>query len=426
MAVETEPTETVLTAESIERRYRGLAAYRAGHLPSERGGVDRWLQGLAADAAGADAAALRPSVLEVRELIERDALVRMYANEMIVQVPPAYRHGVEDVDQLLARLNAIVTTAPQYDSNKDRRITFPMSALFVYMMMTPAGEALFRHLGFNEAIRGVLTDWCAFLDSPQSKAAVDSWLTRPARNEFKLEDFVTEPGFTSYNDFFHRAIRLDRRPLDAGDDIVVSANDGEVYRVARDVKASDTFWLKGQPYSLKDMFDGVGHEDFVGGTVVQSFLSGADYHRWHAPVGGKVLDQRIIPGLLFSELESAGDDPTAGTYSQGYGASVNTRGLIVIEQGTADGEGVFVKGKVGKVAVLPIGITEISSVRIGVRKDQVVGKGDEIGWFSYGGSSVCLVFQNKNIDFADGQGWAVDHSSLLMVRSRIGKLRTGG
>ena len=45
------------------------------------------------------------------------------------------------------------------------------------------------------------------------------------------------------------------------------------------------------------------------------------------------------------------------------------------------------------VCVIPIGITEISSVSIQVKAGQRVKKGDELGYFSYGGSSMALVFQ---------------------------------
>ncbi len=95
---------------------------------------------------------------------------------------------------------------------------------------------------------------------------------------------------------------------------------------------------------------------------------------------------------MFSDAESAGPDPTAGTYSQGYEASVNTRGLVFIENQR--------DCNIGTVCVMPIGITEISSVHINpeIKAGKCVKKGDELGYFSYGGSSMCLVFQPGAID----------------------------
>ena len=91
-----------------------------------------------------------------------------------------------------------------------------------------------------------------------------------------------------------------------------------------------------------------------------------------------------VDGLMFSDAESAGPDPTAATYSQGYEASVNTRGLVFIESGDP---------VIGMVCVMPIGITEISSVSFKVQAGDTVAKGAELGYFSYGGSSMAVVFQ---------------------------------
>jgi len=166
---------------------------------------------------------------------------------------------------------------------------------------------------------------------------------------------------------------------------VISANDGKVYAIAHDVREQQRFWIKGQPYSLRDMLAGSAYLDrFIGGSVFQSFLSGANYHRWRSPIDGTVRSAAVIEGLMFSDTESAGPDPTAGTYSQGYETSVNTRGLVFIESDDP---------KIGLVCVMPVGITEISSITMMVRRGDRVKKGDELGLFSYGGSSMALVFQ---------------------------------
>ena len=74
---------------------------------------------------------------------------------------------------------------------------------------------------------------------------------------------------------------------------------------------------------------------------------------------------------MFSDAESAGADTTAGTYSQGYEASVNTRGLVFIESSDP---------AIGMVCVIPIGITEISSVSFSVKQGDKVEKGNELGF----------------------------------------------
>jgi phosphatidylserine decarboxylase len=409
--------ESVFDAESaIDARYQNRFGRIAGYLPKSRKAVDEWLANLKRQLDESRVKGTRkpfsPAVAELAALIEVDGIVRMDVQEMIDQVPPQYK-TVDSIDGLLAALNQIVTTAPLYNPDPAELNNFPMSSLFTYMMMTPAGEAAFRNVPFNAALRTILKEWCLFLDSPASQYVLntgeDGWLSRSAYWYNKLYEFVIPDrnaphwGFASFNAYFHREIQSQWRPIDRPDDpkVIVSANDGTVYDIARNVKPIDRFWLKGQPYSLVNMLNNEHlHggkkgkpislvELFIGGDVFQSFLSGADYHRWRAPIAGTVRKAKVVDGLMFSDAESAGPDPTAATYSQGYEASVNTRGLVFIESPDPI---------LGMVCVMPIGITEISSVTIKVKEGQVVQKGDELGYFSYGGSSLCLVFQPGAIE----------------------------
>src|SRR6185295_2955887 len=151
--------------------------------------------------------------------------------------------------------------------------------------------------------------------------------------------------------------------------------------------------------------------------VFQSFLSGANYHRWHAPIDGVVRLAERVDGLMFSELN--GWDTSAGTHSQGYETAVNTRGLVFIESPLPS---------IGMVCVVPVGITEISSVTITVKPNAKVKKGDELGFFSYGGSTLALVFQPGAIEkftvkaprVLNGPG-----GSLIDVNSQIAVANVG-
>lgn len=126
-------------------------------------------------------------------------------------------------------------------------------------------------------------------------------------------------------------------------------------------------------------------QKFEGGSVLQSFLDGNSYHRFHAPIAGTIIKISVIEGLMFSNAESVGEDLTAGTYSQGYMTCVNTRGLVFIESD---------EPLLGTVCLMAVGISEISSISLPVEVGPRVRKGEEIGYFSYGGSSVCLIFQS--------------------------------
>lgn len=385
--------------QRLDERYARSFGRIAGYLPKNRGSVDVFQQNLM-QSATVEGEIQSPSVAALARLIETDGVVRMVVTQMIDQVDPAHRNHIENIPDMLAALDQIVRTAPEYNRDPAMQNTFPMSSLFAYMMMTVAGEAAFRNVYFNSAIRDILQEWCRFLDSPASLDLLNEgdqgWLSQPAFEQNKLSEFVIPDrsaphwGFSSFNAYFHRRIKPKYRPISAPNDskVIISPNDGTVVTWQEEVEARARFWLKGQPYSLHDMLQGHYVDRFKGGTVFQSFLSGADYHRWHAPVAGHIACVMKVDGLMFSDAESAGPDTTAATYSQGYEASVNTRGLVFIESPDP---------AIGMVCVIPIGITEISSVSFSVKQGDKVAKGDELGYFSYGGSSMAVVFQPKAI-----------------------------
>lgn len=354
-----------------------------------------------------------PSVQALSDYItcdQGDAMARMYATRMLVEAQLEW-FVFDSINDWLTCINYVVQRAPNFKPDEDH---FPLSKLFVFFMFTPAGASLFRMKEFNVRLTAVLKAWCDYLDTEDSKIvlnptgeipATEGWLSHEGEQDFCLQQCVnyknkgTEPywGFTSYNDFFHRKIKLNElRPMDPADDVIVSSVDGTVYRIATEVEKCTAFWTKGQNYSLVNMLDNSKYtDDFVGGDVMQSFLDGSDYHRWHAPISGTIVEARVIEGLTFSELLSEGLDLSAGTESQGYEATVNTRGLIIIHNETY-----------GKVAVVPTGITEISSIIINKdildamkeKRTIEIKKGEELGYFSYGGSSMALVFQKDMIN----------------------------
>jgi len=419
-----------MTHEDLRARYAAHYGVAAEYLPSNLDQVLEWQEKLMAELKGADAAEDAPSVAAMRALLAADPTLAAQVDQMI-QEQSSLGQGqppVASTDQMLAAMNHIIARAPKFEADPAKRNFFPMSSLFVLMMYTPTGWEVFRNAGFNDALRAILQAWCDYLSSSASLDVVnyvDGWLSPPAAELMDLKDFVIpDPGgphggFTSFNAFFHREIKLSSRPLDNPDSgmQIVSANDGTIFRIARNVQKTAEIWSKDQPYALEDMLDridenGVTVDQFVGGDVFQSFLSGANYHRWRAPCSGTIVAQRIVDGLMFSELQAEGFDPSSGTLSQGYEASVNTRALTFIRADWAP---------LKTVCVMPIGITEISSVSLCREVGDHVDKGDELGMFSYGGSTLCLIFEPDAI-LAFRYTWPPDdpqNPPKIQVRSRI-------
>jgi phosphatidylserine decarboxylase len=209
----------------IDARYRRLFGYRAGYLPRDRRSLDGWNRGMRGKL-DSEARPLGDAVARLGALIETNPIVRMYVSEMIRQVPHKYK-VVHNTPELLQALEHITVTAPLYNQDPARRNAFPMSSLFAYMMMTRAGEAVFRDAEFNRGLRGVLRQWCAYLDSPDSAHVLNEgpsgWLSTFAYQDMRLWEFEydrSKPhwGFESYNGYFHREIKPEARPVAAPDD----------------------------------------------------------------------------------------------------------------------------------------------------------------------------------------------------------------
>lgn len=389
--------------ELQDARYQNSFGYQAGYLPPDRSCITEWHRSLQSQGRLVDPKS-SPAVNKLRELIYSDPIFRMYVTEMIDQVADEHK-VVTDIEQMLQHLATVVVTAPEYHPDPNRCHKFPMWELFAYMMGTTAGMHVFRDYTFNEALRAVLEEWCAYLDSPDSAKVLtkdeNGWLSESAYQGYQLWEYeldMEKPhgGFSSYNAFFHRDIKRSARPVAEPNDprVIVSTNDGYVMAVARDLQASQPFWLKGERYSLVDIFAGntspTTKESYVdvfkGGYLFHSYMNGHMYHHFHAPVDGTV-EAIVTPpnGLLFSVPEPMGDNMELAE-SQVYYTAVNHRKLVFI---AADNR------SIGTVCIMPIGITDISSIRIrdGLKAGDHVQKGDEIGWFGYGGSAMVSIFE---------------------------------
>lgn len=158
---------------------------------------------------------------------------------------------------------------------------------------------------------------------------------------------------------------------------------------------------------------------------MHAFLNTFDYHRQHAPVAGRVVEANVIQGLAYLEVlvdpetgklrqrrsyapphhRAAGAAPTRGSTRNGLAGTLDapdnaayqflqSRGCVIIENDL-----------LGYVAVLPIGIAQVSSVKLAwepapgksypIVPDVHIQKGEEISHFEFGGSDIVLVFQKS-------------------------------
>lgn len=265
------------------------------------------------------------------------------------------------------------------------------------------------HEPFRSWLKGYCRQWGAFLSTPES------WKPEYAADFYADAAFGVPNGWYEssdnwkcYNDFFSRRLKDDaQRPVCAPDDasVVVSPVDGYpqgVWQIDEQGFIRSRVLLKSREFDSIPNLLGPGCNysgDFAGGTLTHVFLDVNDYHRYHFPVSGKILEMRTIEGC-----DAGGGvyrwNPEAKRYwldsRNPNWESIETRACIILES-----------PELGKVALLPIGMSQICSVNYseGLKPGVEVRKGQELGYFLFGGSDFVIVFQKGvsfNLDDTEG------------------------
>lgn len=187
--------------------------------------------------------------------------------------------------------------------------------------------------------------------------------------------------YRSFNEFFYRALKPEARPIAAGDRVAVLPADGR-HLAFPDVDAAEGFYVKGAKFTLAELLgDAALAEKFAGGAMLISRLCPVDYHRFHYPAAGTPAEPRLINGWLYSV------SPIALRRNVRYLAE-NKRVLTLLETPAF-----------GTVAILEVGATNVGSIRQSGVPGRAVAKGEEKGYFKFGGSCVITLFQRGRIRF---------------------------
>jgi phosphatidylserine decarboxylase len=235
----------------------------------------------------------------------------------------------------------------------------------------------------------------SFLDTPESLTpqSLETFRKSPSYN---LDEYI-EPhgGWRTFNELFARNFKPGYRPVAAISDpqVIVSPADS-TFDGQWEIRPDSQITLKNLHWRVGELMTGSPYSDrFTNGHFMHAFLSPADYHRQHAPVGGTVLEARVIPGQVY--LQVVADDSETGRKrlkpSRTFDAPDNpgyqfaqARGLIVLDT------------PIGLVAVLPIGMCQVSSVIITAEPGVTLRKGEELSYFQFGGSDIVVLFESKS------------------------------
>lgn len=187
--------------------------------------------------------------------------------------------------------------------------------------------------------------------------------------------------FRSFNDFFCRKLKPEKRPIAPGNEIAIIPADGR-YLFFPSIEKSLPFLIKGRPFSLSGLLnDARLSNEYEKGSMVLGRLCPTDYHRFHFPCRCIPSPARLLNGPLYSV------NPIALKYNFKI-LSENKRMLCELD--TED---------FGKILFLEIGATNVGSIHQTYTPFSSYEKGDEKGFFSFGGSAILLLFLPNKIIF---------------------------
>jgi phosphatidylserine decarboxylase len=317
---------------------------------------------------------------KVQNLIELLESNREIKNALSASIENAGQNNIKSLDDFYDLLNDMITHAPSQKS-----LIPDMQKLFYIINQSPGG-VLAKSPDFNEWLREFSLNLGDFLDTPASAEQLDTFLTK---NEYHLEDYQRGPsGWVTFNQFLARQIKPGKRPIaDLCDNSIIVSPTDSVFLGHWPIEDNSTVTAKGTTFPIADLLDGSSYtKKFKNGIFSHLYLSFDDYHRYHTPIGGKIKEIKKIPGRVWSNEKKKLFGSIKDVDDIGF-QFTQTRGYMIIES------------DFGLVAIIPVGMGHVSSVNITPDVGATLHKGEEFGYFCFGGSDIIMLFEPDQVSF---------------------------
>lgn len=240
-----------------------------------------------------------------------------------------------------------------------------------WLYHNPIGEATL----WTIAKRKIVTS--LYGDQMEKPASADKIV--PFVKEYDVDITIAQKqNFKSFNDFFIRQLKPEARPIVSDSLAVASPADGKI--LAYENVSSSDFYIKGFRFNVDSFLDNTElAQKYKDGSMIVFRLAPPDYHRYHFPVSGMTSSSNIkIDGDYFSV------NPLA-LRKKAEIFWLNKREYGVIQTPLF-----------GNVVMVEVGATMVGSM-IQTYSGTTVKKGQEKGYFKFGGSTVVLLFEKDQI-----------------------------
>ena len=240
-----------------------------------------------------------------------------------------------------------------------------------WLYHNPVGEATLWAIAKRKIVSSVYGD---MMEKPSSSDKI-----QPFIEEYGVDiSIAQEQNFNSFNEFFIRTLKPQARPIIQDSLAVASPADGKVLAY-ENINNSD-FYIKGVRFNVESFLNNSElAKKYKNGSMIVFRLAPPDYHRYHFPVSGKV--------------------PQANTKIDGDYYSVNPLALrekAEIFWLNKREYGIIESPVFGNVVMVEVGATMVGSM-LQSYSGTSIKKGDEKGYFKFGGSTVVLLFEKDKI-----------------------------
>jgi len=267
------------------------------------------------------------------------------------------------------------------------------------VMLTNKAIRLLERSSINQGMK---------FDHPSSVKDIDLFIRYYKIDTNELADPIES--FACFNDFFYRKLREGARPIASPDDpeVCVAAADARLM-VFNNVSEATRLWIKGKNFSIENLLDDEQlAETFSGGSIAVYRLAPQDYHRFHMPVDGRIGPSRNIAGNYHTVNPLAINSQVLNVLTE------NKRTITLIES-----------PQFGTVAYIAIGATLVGSIIFTCKEGDMLKRGDEVGYFAFGGSTIITLFTKGVVKFDEDLllNTSQPLETLVRMGERVGRKR---
>lgn len=182
-----------------------------------------------------------------------------------------------------------------------------------------------------------------------------------------------ENSYACFNEFFIRPFKSGKRSFPTSNQEMGAPAEAR-YHAWASISDDQTFPVKGKELSSSRLLQNdKWNEVFRGGPLMIARLCPVDYHRYHFPFKGKVVDHFPVRGNLWTV------NPIVFPYRDEV-FSENERYVTILEN-----------EDFGRVAYIEVGATMVGKIIQSHNLKDEYDSGDEKGYFLFGGSTVILL-----------------------------------